>query len=107
MFIEGLSKIAMPLTQLMRHGVPFVWTERCEAAFQTLKKKLTSAPILALPQEDIPFVVYIDASLQGLEGVLMQLEKVITYASRQLKSHEQNYPTHDLELAVVVYALKT
>nr|GEW50177.1 reverse transcriptase domain-containing protein [Tanacetum cinerariifolium] len=75
-------------------------------AFQILKKKLCEAPILALPEGNDDFVIYYDASIQGLGDVLMQREKVIAYASRQLKPHEENYTTHDLELGAVVFALK-
>nr|GEV90740.1 putative reverse transcriptase domain-containing protein [Tanacetum cinerariifolium] len=71
-----------------------------------MKKKLCSAPILALPKGSENFVVYYDASYKGLGTVLMQKEKVIAYASRQLKIHEKNYMTHDLELRTVVFALK-
>ena len=71
-----------------------------------MKRRLTSSPILALPSEDKGFIVYCDASKIGLGAVLMQDGKVIAYASRQLKVHEKNYPTHDLELAAVVFALK-
>ncbi|GJY82650.1 putative reverse transcriptase domain-containing protein [Tanacetum coccineum] len=77
-----------------------------ESAFQLLKQKLCEAPILALPEGNNDFVIYCDASLQGLGAVLMQREKVIAYASRQLKPHEENYTTHDLELGAVVFALK-
>ncbi|GKD90830.1 putative reverse transcriptase domain-containing protein, partial [Tanacetum coccineum] len=77
-----------------------------ESAFQLLKQKLCEAPILALPEGNDDFVVYCDASLQGLGAVLMQREKVIAYASRQLKHHEENYTTHDLELRAVIFALK-
>ncbi|GJS67293.1 putative reverse transcriptase domain-containing protein [Tanacetum coccineum] len=80
--------------------------EKAEAAFQLLKQKLCSAPILALPEGSENFVVYCDASHKGLGGVLMQREKVISYVSRQLKAHEKNYTTHDLELGAVVFALK-
>ncbi|GJT61250.1 retrotransposon protein, putative, ty3-gypsy subclass [Tanacetum coccineum] len=82
------------------------WGEKAEAAFQLLKQKLCSAPILALPKGSENFVVYCDASHKGLGAVLMQREKVIAYASRQLKVHEKNYTTHDLELGAVVFALK-
>ncbi|GKA94573.1 putative reverse transcriptase domain-containing protein [Tanacetum coccineum] len=75
-------------------------------AFQTLKQKLCSAPILALPEGTENFVVYCDASHKGYGVVLMQKEKVIAYASRQLKKHEENYTTHDLELGAVVFALR-
>ncbi|GKE28018.1 putative reverse transcriptase domain-containing protein [Tanacetum coccineum] len=80
--------------------------EKAKAAFQLLKQKLYSAPILALPEGSENFVVYFDASRKGLGTVLMQGEKVIAYASRQLKIHEKNYTTHDLELGAVVFALK-
>ena len=94
------------MTELTKKGVKYEWTEKQENAFQTLKKKLCEAPILALPEGTDDFVVYSDASITGLGCVLMQRDKVIAYASRQLKPHEKNYPTHDLELAAVVFALK-
>ncbi|GKD70880.1 putative reverse transcriptase domain-containing protein, partial [Tanacetum coccineum] len=105
-FIEGFLKIAKPMTKLTQKKVAFEWGDKQEAAFQTLKKKLCSAPILALPQGAEDFIVYCDASHKGLGAVLMQNEKVIAYASRQLKIHEKNYTTHDLELGAVVFALK-
>ena len=105
-FVEDFSILAAPLTQLTRKGVKFEWNEKREQSFQMLKEKLTSAPILALPVPGIEFVVYSDASKQGLGCVLMQRDRVIAYASRQLKTHEVNYPTHDLELAAIVFALK-
>ncbi|GJR90301.1 putative reverse transcriptase domain-containing protein [Tanacetum coccineum] len=105
-FIEGFSKIAKPMTKLTQKSVKFNWGEKEETAFQTLKQKLCSAPILALPEGSENFVVYCDASHKGLGAVLMQKEKVIAYASRQLKIHEKNYTTHDLELGAVVFALK-
>jgi hypothetical protein len=105
-FIQDFSRISMPMTQLTRKGVKFEWTTACEESFTMLKEKLTSAPVLVLPSGSGGFAVYTDASGTGLGGVLMQHEKVIAYASRQLKTHERNYPTHDLELAVVVFALK-
>ncbi|GAU47013.1 hypothetical protein TSUD_403230 [Trifolium subterraneum] len=105
-FIEGFSKMALPLTSLTRKDKAFVWDEKCEKSFQELKKKLTTAPVLVLPDAKESFVVYCDASKLGLCGVLMQKGKVVAYASRQLKVHEKNYPTHDLELAAVVFALK-
>ncbi|GJV72045.1 putative reverse transcriptase domain-containing protein [Tanacetum coccineum] len=105
-FIEGFSKIAKPITKLTQKKVKFVWGDKQEAAFQLLKKKLCSAPILALPEGSKDFIVYCDASIKGLGVVLMQREKVIAYASRQLKIHEKNYTTHDLELGAVVFALK-
>ncbi|KAI3755220.1 hypothetical protein L1987_55016 [Smallanthus sonchifolius] len=105
-FIEGFSKIAQPLTALTQKGKAYNWGDNQESAFQHLKQKLCSAPILALPEGTDDFVVYCDASIQGLGCVLMQREKVIAYASRQLKIHEKNYTTHDLELGAVVFALK-
>ncbi|GAU48377.1 hypothetical protein TSUD_405390 [Trifolium subterraneum] len=105
-FIEGFSKMALPLTLLTRKDQAYVWDEKCEKSFQELKEKLTTAPVLILPDAKESFVVYCDASTLGLGGVLMQKEKVVAYASRQLKIHERNYPTHDLELAAVVFALK-
>ncbi|GKA43280.1 putative reverse transcriptase domain-containing protein [Tanacetum coccineum] len=105
-FIEGFSKIAKPMTKLTQKKVKFVWGNKQEAAFQLLKQKLCSAPILALPKGSEDFIAYCDASKKGLGAVLMQREKVISYASRQLKIHEKNYTTHDLELGAVVFALK-
>jgi hypothetical protein len=105
-FIEGFSKIAGPMTKLLRKNTPFEWSEKCEESFQELKKKLTTAPILAVPETGKDYTVYCDASKNGLGYVLMQDRKVIAYGSRQLKPHEVNYPTHDLELAAVVFALK-
>ncbi|GJZ11758.1 putative reverse transcriptase domain-containing protein [Tanacetum coccineum] len=105
-FIEGFSKIAKPMTKLTQKKVAFEWGDKQEAAFQTLKNKLCSAPILALLQGAENFIVYYDASHKGSGAVLMQNEKVIAYASRQLKIHEKNYTTHDLELGAVVFALK-
>ncbi|KAK1619388.1 hypothetical protein QYE76_024905 [Lolium multiflorum] len=106
-FIEGFSKIAGPMTKLLKKNTPFVWTDECETSFQTLKEKLTTAPVLAVPEPGKDYTVYCDASKNGLGCVLMQDRKVIAYGSRQLKPHEHNYPVHDLELAAVVYALKS
>ncbi|KAD7478311.1 hypothetical protein E3N88_01447 [Mikania micrantha] len=105
-FIEGFSKIALPLTTLTQKVKKFEWSNKQEAAFQLLKQKLCSAPILTLPEGTDDFVVYCDASHQGLGCVLMQKDKVIAYASRQLKTHEKNYTTHDLEIGALVFALK-
>ncbi|GJT14052.1 reverse transcriptase domain-containing protein [Tanacetum coccineum] len=105
-FIEGFSKIAKPMTELTQKNQKFDWGEEQEEAFQLLKQKLCAAPILALPEGSEDFVVYCDASIKGLGAVLMQRMKVIAYASRQLKIHEKNYTTHDLELGAVVFALK-
>ncbi|GJT51107.1 putative reverse transcriptase domain-containing protein [Tanacetum coccineum] len=95
-----------PMTNLTQKSVKFDWGEKAEAAFQLLKQKLCSAPTLSLPEGSENFVVYCDASHKGLGAVLMQREKVIAYASRQLKVHEKNYTTHDLKLGAVVFALK-
>nr|GEZ85134.1 putative reverse transcriptase domain-containing protein [Tanacetum cinerariifolium] len=97
-FIEGFSQIAKPMTKLTQKKVKFEWGDKKEAAFQLLKQKLCSASILALPEGSEDFIVYCDASNKGLGAVLMQREKVISYASRQLKIHKKNYMTHDLEL---------
>jgi len=105
-FIEGFSKLAKPMTALLEKGAKFVWSERCQANFEELKKRLTTAPVLVLPDLSKKFSIYCDASLMGLGCVLMQDGKVVAYASRQLRKHELNYPTHDLELAAVVHALK-
>jgi len=105
-FVQDFSKITLPLTNLLRKTTKFELSDKCEAAFQELKYKLTTAPILTLPVEGEEFVIYSDASRQGLGYVLMQNGKVIAYASRQLKDYEKNYPTHDLELAGVIFALK-
>ena len=105
-FIQDFSSIAAPLTRLTRKEERFIWTDECERSFRMLKERLTSAPILSLPEGHEDFVVYTDASGIGLGCVLMQKDKVIAYASRQLKVHERNYPTHDLELAAVIFALR-
>ncbi|GKC86046.1 putative reverse transcriptase domain-containing protein, partial [Tanacetum coccineum] len=105
-FIEGFSKIAKPMTKLTQKKVKFVWGDKQEAAFQLLKHFLCSAPILALPEGSKDFIAYCDALKKGLGTVLMQREKVIAYASRQLNIHEKNYTTHDLELGAVVFVIK-
>ncbi|KAI3811045.1 hypothetical protein L1987_20761 [Smallanthus sonchifolius] len=105
-FISNFSKIAAPLTALTYKGKSYEWGPKQEEAFQTLKHKLCNAPILTLPSGNDDFVVYCDASNQGLGCVLMQRGQVIAYASRQLKIHEKNYTTHDLELGAVIFALK-
>ena len=83
-----------------------MWDDSCEEAFRELKQRLTTVPILTVPNSDEPYVVVTDASGTGLGGVLMQNRKVVAYASRQLKPHEKNYPTHDLELVAVIFVLK-
>jgi hypothetical protein len=105
-FIPDFSKIAKPMTSLLQKDHKFVWTEECEIAFHTLRKLLTTAPVLAQPDIEKPFDVFYDASKTRLGCVLMQEGRVIAYASRQLRKHEINYPTHDLELAAVVHTLK-
>ncbi|GJV41429.1 putative reverse transcriptase domain-containing protein [Tanacetum coccineum] len=105
-FIEGFSKISKSMTKLTQKTVMFDWGDKQEAAFQLLKEKLCSAPILALPKGAENFIVYCDASHKGLGVVLIQNEKVIAYASRKLKIHEKNYTTHDLELGGIVLSLK-
>ncbi|GJS62377.1 putative reverse transcriptase domain-containing protein [Tanacetum coccineum] len=105
-FIEGFSTIAKPMTKLTQKSVKFEWGDKEEEAFQLLKQILCSAPILALPEGIENFVIYCDALHKGLGAVLMKREKVIAYASHQLKIHENNYTTRDLELGAVVSALK-
>jgi hypothetical protein len=94
-FIEGFSKVARPMTELLKKDKKFTWTESCEKSFQELKRRLTTAPVLTLPDIQRDFVIYCDASRQGLGCVLMQDGKVVAY-----------YPTHDLEFAAVVHTLK-
>ncbi|GKF41829.1 putative reverse transcriptase domain-containing protein, partial [Tanacetum coccineum] len=105
-FIENFSKIAKPLTLLTQKNKAYVWGDKQDEAFQILKEKLYNAPVLALPDGPGNFVVYCDASKKGFRCVLMQRGKVIAYVSRQLKIHDNNYTTHDLELGAVVFALK-
>ena len=95
-----------PLTSLLEKGKEFKWDEACQKCFEELKERLTTAPVLIMPDIHKGFDVYCDASHLGLGCVLMQEGKMIAYASRQLRKHEKNYPTHYLELAVVVHALK-
>nr|GEX22446.1 putative reverse transcriptase domain-containing protein [Tanacetum cinerariifolium] len=105
-FIEGFSLISKPLTKLTQKDKKYERGKKEEEALQTLKQKLCSAPILVLPKVTKDFVVYCDASLKGYGSVLMQREKVIAYASRQWKVHEENYTTHYLELGAIVFALR-
>jgi hypothetical protein len=105
-FILDFSKMAKPITELLKNHVKFVWSSECKKAFQKLKRLLTTALVLAQPNIAKLFDVYCDASGIGIGCVLMQEDRVIAYASRQLKRHEEHYPTHDLELAAVVHALK-
>ncbi|KAI3505229.1 hypothetical protein L1887_27219 [Cichorium endivia] len=105
-FIQDFSNVAVPLTRLTKKNAAFQWGEEQQQAFETLRRKLCEAPVLTLPEGMEDMVVYCDASISGLGAVLMQRGRVIAYASRQLKPHEANYPTHDLELGAVVFALK-
>jgi hypothetical protein len=105
-FIPDFSKILKPITGLLKNDTKFDWSSKCNEAFEQLKVLLTTALVLAQPDIEKPFDVYCDASGSGLGCVLMQEGRVIAYASRQLRRHEEHYPTHDLELAAVVHALK-
>jgi len=105
-FIMDFSKIAKPMTKLLQKDVKFVWSQECVVAFTALRHLLTTTPVLAQPNIEKPFDFFCDASSTVLGCVLMHEGRVIAYASRQLRKHEVNYPTHDLELAAVVHALK-
>ena len=105
-FIEGFSKLLAPLTALTKKNTRYVWMDKCEHSFQELKRCLVTVLVLALPMESSNFLVYSDTSRKGLGCMLMQNGNVIAYASCQLKPYEQNYSTHDLELAAVEFALK-
>jgi hypothetical protein len=105
-FIDGFSKISKPMTELLEKDRKFKWTPAYEASFQELKKRLTTAPILVMPDMEKPFSIYCDASGKGLGCVLMQDGHVVAYACWLLRKHEVNYLTHDLELATVVHAIK-
>jgi hypothetical protein len=106
-FIPNFSKIMKPITELLKKGNKYVSSEACDEVFKHLKKLFTTSPVLAQPDTIKSFDVYCDASGTGLGGVLMQEGQVISYSSRQLRRHEDHYPTHDLELAAVVMALWT
>ena len=105
-FVKGFSMITAPMTRLLQKNVKFEWGEECQRIFDKLKAFLTKAPVLTQPTCGKEYVIFSDASLNGLGCVLMQEGKVVAYASRQLKPHENNYPTHDLKLAAIVFALK-
>ena len=105
-FVKGFSVTATPMTRLLQKNVIFEWSEKCQASFEKLKAFLTKASILIQSTYGKEYVIFSDASLNRLGCVLMQEGKVVTYASRQLKSHGKNYPTHDLELTAIVFALK-
>lgn len=101
-FIRDFSRLAAPITKLTHKGMKLEWNSQCEESFLTLKSLLISAPILIIPERGIGY----SSSKEGLGCMLMQLNKVVAYASRQLKIHEKNYPTHDLELGAIIFALK-
>jgi hypothetical protein len=105
-FIPDFFKLVKPITSLLKNDTKFNLSSKCNETFEQLKVLLTTAPVLAQPNIEKPFDVYYDASVSGLGCVLMQEGRVIAYASRQLHRHEEHYPTHDLELATVVHALK-
>lgn len=105
--IEDLLRVSQSWDAIDSEGQPFVWNLQCEEKFQALKKKLTVAQVLILPNPTELFVVYCDASKMGLGGMLMQNLQVVVYASQQLKIHKRNYPTHDLELVAVVFVLNS
>ena len=104
--MRDFSKIARPMTNLIKKESKFEWSDKCEEAFQILEERLTLALVLTLPDRTEGYEVYNDASKNVLGCVLQQNEKVITYVSRQLKPYEANYPTHNLKLAALVFALK-
>jgi hypothetical protein len=103
-FIEEFSKISKPMIELLAKGKTFEWTRG--ASFQELKKRLTTAPVLMMPDVERSFSIYCDASGHGLGCVLLQDGHVVAYASRQLRKYEEKCLTHDLELATIVHALK-
>jgi hypothetical protein len=105
-FIEVFSNISKPMTELLEKNKKFKWTPTCEASLQEMKKRSTTTPILVMLDMEMTFSIYCDASGQGLGCVLMQDGHIVAYSSRQLRKHEVNYPTHDLELDAVVHALK-
>ena len=105
-FVQGFSIIASSLTRLLRKGIKFEWTDKCQNSFEQFKGMLVEAPVLTQPTSGKEYILYSDALGIGLGCMLMQDGKVVAYVSRQLKPHEQNYPTHDLELTAVVFSLK-
>ena len=105
-FVKGFSMTAAPMTRLLQKNVRFEWSEKCQASFEKLKAFLTEASVLTKSTYDKEYVIFSDVSLNGLGCVLMQEGEVVPYATRQLKLHEKNYPTHDLELAAIMFALK-
>ena len=105
-FVKGFLMTATPMTRLLQKNVKFEWSEKCQASFKKLKAFLTEAPVLTQPTYGKEYVIFSDASLNGLGCVLMQEGKVVAYTSKQLKLHGKNYPMHDLELIAIVFALK-
>ena len=105
-FIKDFSRLAAPMTRLTRKGVKFEWNDLCEKAFHELKRRLTSAPLLIVSKKGQRYTVYCDASKDRRGCILMQSGRVVGFGSRQLKNHERNYPTHDMELVAIVFALK-
>ena len=105
-FIEDFSRLVAPMEKLTQKKVKLEWNDVCERAFQELKMRLTSAPILIVPEGGQRYTMYHDASKNGLGCVLMQSGRVVAYGSRKLKNHEQNYPTHDMDLVAIVFGLK-
>ena len=105
-FVKGFSMTAAPMTRLLQKNLKFEWSEKCQASFEKLKAFLIEAPVLTQQTYGKEYVIFSNASLNGLGCVLMQEGKVVAYASRQLKPHEKNYPTHDMELVAIVFALK-
>jgi hypothetical protein len=105
LFIPNFFKVVKPITELLKKGNKYAWSDACDEAFKNLKKLLITSSVLAQPDIDKPFDIYCDDSDTGLGGVLMQEGRVISYSSRQLRRHKEHYPTHDLELAAVVMAL--
>ena len=104
-FVKGFSMTVAPI-RLLQKNVRFEWSEKCQASFEKLKAFLTEAPVLTQPTYGKEYMIFSDASLNGLGSVLMQEGKVVSYASRQLKPHEKNYPTHNVESTTIVFALK-
>ena len=105
-FIEDFSLLSVPMTRLTWKEVKFEWNDLCERVFQELKRRLTSAPILIILERGLRYTMYCDAFKDGLGRVLMQSGRVVAYGFQQLKNHKQSYPTHDMELAAIVFALK-
>ena len=105
-FVKGFLMTAAPMTRLLQKNVRFEWSEKCQASFEKLKAFLTETLVLTQPTNGKEYMIFSDASLNGFGCVLMQEGKVVAYASRKLKPHEKNYPTYDLELAAIVFALK-